>query len=178
LEEATIVCSKHAYCVHHFDNDDFDAVLLVNKTELVDTTGPVTEDDDAHSDQNMSNTEPDTDDDDNADARGPIYKVQDPDYDNKLRPLSGWMKTKTIKKILEQTTQYARMPNDTILKKYYKSPIPALDVQHRDEHVAMDTVYSDTPTIDGGEACTQIFVGTETLVMYYPLDRENLPQFP
>jgi hypothetical protein len=68
LGVATLVCSKHAYRVHHFDNDDFDAVLLVNDTELVDTTGPVTEDDDAHSDQDMSNTEPDTDDDDNAEA--------------------------------------------------------------------------------------------------------------
>jgi hypothetical protein len=47
LEEATIVCSKHAYCAHHFDNDDFNTVLLVNDIELVDTIGPVTEDDDA-----------------------------------------------------------------------------------------------------------------------------------
>jgi hypothetical protein len=88
LEEATIVCSEHAYRVHHFDNDDFDAVLLVNDTDLVDITGPVTEDDDAHSDQDMSNTEPGTDDDDNADARSRIFKVQDPYYD-KFRPLFG-----------------------------------------------------------------------------------------
>jgi hypothetical protein len=109
LEEATIVCSKHAYCVHHFYNNDFNAVLLVNDTELVDTTGPVTEDDDAHSVQDMSNTEPDSDDDGDADARGRIFKVKDPDYD-KLRFLFDWMNTKTIKKTLEQTTQYARMP--------------------------------------------------------------------
>jgi hypothetical protein len=69
LEEATIVCSEHAYRVHHFDNHNFNAVLLVNDTDLVDITGPATEDDDAHSDQDMSNTEPDTDDEDNADAR-------------------------------------------------------------------------------------------------------------
>jgi hypothetical protein len=75
------------------------------------------------------------------------------------------MNTKTIKKTLEQTTQYARMPNGTILKKHYKSPFPALNVQHRDEHDATDTVYSDTPAaIDGDETCTQIFVSTETLV--------------
>jgi hypothetical protein len=97
LEETTIVCSEHAYRVHHFDNDDFDAVPLVNDTELVDTTGPVTEDDDAHSDQDMSNTELDTDDDDNADARSRIFKVQDLDYD-KFCPLFGCMNTKTIKK--------------------------------------------------------------------------------
>jgi hypothetical protein len=97
LEETTIVCSEHAYRVHHFDNDDFDAVPLVNDTELVDTTGPATEDDDAHSDQDMSNTELDTDDDDNADARSRIFKVQDLDYD-KFCPLFGCMNTKTIKK--------------------------------------------------------------------------------
>jgi hypothetical protein len=158
--EATIVCSEHAYRVHHFDNDDFDTVLLVNDTELVDTTGPVTEDDDSHSDQDMSNTGPDTDYDNNADARGRIY---DPGYD-KLRPLFGWMNTKTIKKTLEQTTQYARMPDGTILKKHYKSPFPALNVQCRDEPIVTDTVYSDTPAIDRGETCAQIFVGTETLV--------------
>jgi hypothetical protein len=104
LEEATIVCSEHAYRVHHFDNDDFNTVLLVNDTELLDTSCPVTEDDDANRDQDMSNTEPDTDDDENADARGRIFKVKDPDYD-KLRPSCGWMKTKTIKKTFEQTTQ-------------------------------------------------------------------------
>jgi hypothetical protein len=104
LEEATIVCSEHAYfCTHHFDNDNFHAVLLLNYTEVVDTTGPVMEDDDAHSDQDMSNTEPDTDDDDNADARSHIFKVHDPDYD-KFLLLSGWMNTKRIKKTLEQTT--------------------------------------------------------------------------
>jgi hypothetical protein len=166
LEEAIIVCSKHAYRVHHFDNDDFDAVLLVNDTQLVDTTGPFMEVDDAHSDQDLSsNTKPDTDNDDNADARSRIFKVQDPDYD-KFRPLSSWMNTKTIKKTLEQTTQYARMPNGTILKKHYKSPFPALNVQRRDERVTKDPVYSDAPDIDGGETCAQIFVGTETMVAY------------
>ncbi len=56
------------------------------------------------------------------------------------------------------------MPHGTILKKHYKSPYPALNVQRRDEPVATDTVFSDTPSIDGGETCAQIFVGTETLV--------------
>jgi hypothetical protein len=65
---------------------------------------------------------------------------------------------------LEQTTQYARMPNGTILKKHYKSPFRALDGQRCDERVTRDTVYSNASDIDGGETCAQIFVGTETLV--------------
>jgi hypothetical protein len=136
---------------------------LVDHADLVYTTGPVMEDDDAHYDQDMSNTEPDTDDDDNADARSRIFKVQDPDYDN-FRPLFGWMNTKTIKKTLDQTTQYTRMPNSTILKKHCKSPFPAINVQHRNERVTRDTIYYNAPDIDGGETCAQIFVDMETLV--------------
>ena len=52
----------------------------------------------------------------------------------------------------------------TILKKRYKSPYPALNVHHRDESVATDTVFSNTPAIDGGETCAQIFVGTTSFV--------------
>jgi hypothetical protein len=163
MEEATFLCATHAYRVQYLDNDDFHAVLLVNNTELADNKGQVPDDDVAPSDQDKSKTEPDTDNDDNADAQARTFKVQEPDYD-KLRPLFGWLPTKTIKKIFEQTTQYARMPNATILKKHYKSPFPALNVKRRDEPVATDTIFSHTPAIDGGETCAQFFVGTETLV--------------
>ena len=40
----------------------------------------------------------------------------------------------------------------------------ALNAKRRDEPVATDTVFSDTPAIDGGQSCAQIYVGTETLV--------------
>jgi hypothetical protein len=56
------------------------------------------------------------------------------------------------------------MPHGTILKKHCKSPFPALNVKRQDEPVTADTVFSDTPAIDGGETCAQIFGGTETLV--------------
>jgi hypothetical protein len=78
--------------------------------------------------------------------------------------LFGWMNTMTIKKTLEQTTQYARMPNGTILKKHYKSLFSALNVQHRNERATRDTIYSNAPDIDRGETCVQIFVDMETLV--------------
>jgi hypothetical protein len=162
LEEATFICSAHAYRVHHLDNDNFEDVFLVNDTEITaTTTDPILEA--VAPDQAPPDIEQDDDDDNDTDVRGRVFKVKDPDYD-KLRPLFGWMNTKTIKKTFEQTTQYARMPHGTILKKHYKSPFPALNVQRRDEPVATDTVFSDTPAIDGGETCAQIFVGTETLV--------------
>ena len=86
-----------------------------------------------------------------------------PDYE-RLRPFFGWMPTDVIKRTFEVTTQYACMPMSTILKKRYKSPNPALNVHRRDEPVATDTVFSDTPAIDGGETAAQIFVGTRSYV--------------
>ena len=35
-EEATMISSKDVYPIHHFNNDDFNAVLLVNNTRLVE----------------------------------------------------------------------------------------------------------------------------------------------
>jgi hypothetical protein len=169
LEEATFVCSEHAYRVRNFDNDDIDDVLMVNDTGIINTTDTAMDDDEDEeppaliSKDEISNHDFDSYDDDDDDARACTFKVQTLDYD-KLRPLFGWMPTKTVKKTFETTIQYARMPNGTILKKHYKSPFPALNVKRRDEPVATDTVFSDTPTIDGGETCAQIFMGAETLV--------------
>jgi hypothetical protein len=67
-----------------------------------------------------------------------------------------------IKKKFEHTTQLARMPMSTILKKQYKSPNPALNVRPRHEPVATYTIYSDTPAIDCGVTSAQLFVGTKT----------------
>jgi hypothetical protein len=72
-----------------------------------------------------------------------------PDY-GQLRPRLGWLPIDAIKKTFEHTTQLTRMPLSTILKKQYKSPNPALNMCPRDEPVATDTIYSDTPAIDCG----------------------------
>jgi hypothetical protein len=50
----------------------------------------------------------------------------------------------------------------SILKKRYKSLNPALNVRPRDEPVATDTIYSDTPVIDCGITSALLFVGTKT----------------
>ena len=50
------------------------------------------------------------------------------------------------------------------LRKHFKSPFPACNVQRRPEPLATDTVYSDTPAIDNGSCIAQIFVGTKSLV--------------
>jgi hypothetical protein len=85
----------------------------------------------------------------------------EPDY-GQLRPRLGWLPVDAIKKMFECTTQLAHMPMSTILKKQFKSPNPALNVHPRDEPVATNTIYSDTPAIDCGITSAQLFVGTKT----------------
>ena len=74
------------------------------------------------------------------------------------------MPANVIKKIFEFSTQHARTPMSTILKKTFKSPFPALNVKCRSEPVAINTIYSDTSAINISSTCAQIFVRAETLV--------------
>jgi hypothetical protein len=50
------------------------------------------------------------------------------DYDA-LRPHFAWLPTDIIKKTFDVTTQYAWMPLNTILRKCFKSPNPAVNVR-------------------------------------------------
>jgi hypothetical protein len=81
-----------------------------------------------------------------------------------LHPRFAWLPTDIIKKTFEVTTQYARMPLNTVLRKRFKSPNPAVNVQQHDEPIATDTIQSNVPAIDGGEKYAQIFVGPKSLV--------------
>ena len=72
---------------------------------------------------------------------------QAPEY-AKMQPFFSWLPVKVIKKTFESTTQYARTPASAVLYKYYKAPCPALNMLRRDEPVAIDTVYCNTPAID------------------------------
>ena len=68
-----------------------------------------------------------------------------------------------IKKTFDATTQYAR--SGWISGKIYdthRAPFPALNVTRRNEKVATDTFFSDTPAVDNGATCAQFFVGTES----------------
>ena len=51
------------------------------------------------------------------------------------------------------------MPASTTLFKRFKTPHPFANCFRRNEDVASDTVYSDTPAIDCGHKCAQIFYG-------------------
>ena len=69
-----------------------------------------------------------------------------------------------IKKTFDVTTRWARCIEHLPFRKHFKSRFPALNVHRRNEPVATDTVYSDTPAVDNGATSAQIFVGTESLV--------------
>ena len=90
-------------------------------------------------------------------------KFKDPDY-AALQPNFAWLPMDIIKHTFEKTTQFGRMPMSSVLRKHYKSPFPALNVHRRNEALATDTVYSDTPAIDNGAIAAQIFIGTTSLV--------------
>jgi hypothetical protein len=92
-----------------------------------------------------------------------VISKREPDY-YQLRPFFGWISPDIINKTFEHTTQYARLPAGTLLKKVYKSPNPALNVFRRQEDVACDIVYSDVPALYDGSTAAVIFVGTSTQV--------------
>ena len=81
-----------------------------------------------------------------------------------LRPLFGWAPIDTIKKTFDVTTQFARGRVSDTLKQHWRSRFPACNVKRRNEPVATDTVFSDTPAVDSGVTAAQIFVGRESLV--------------
>ena len=75
-----------------------------------------------------------------------------------------------VKKTFASTTQYAR--SGWITQHIYdthKAPFPALNVRRRNECVATDTIFADTPAICSGVQAAQLFVGVDTgLLMCSP----------
>jgi hypothetical protein len=80
-----------------------------------------------------------------------------------LCPFFGWSPD-IINKTFTQTTQYARLPTGTTLKRTFKSPTTALNVTRRNEPVACDIVYSNVPAIDDGFIAAVLFVGADIQV--------------
>ena len=81
-----------------------------------------------------------------------------------LQPLFNWIPINLIKKTFQLSTQYSRTPASSLLRKTYRSLFLAFNAKQRSEPVAADTVHSDTPAVDDGSTCAQLFVGTATLV--------------
>jgi len=69
--------------------------------------------------------------------------------------------TETIRKTFQNTTQYGtkgRIDGQT-LKQRIISPNPILNIPRRQEDVATDSIYSNTPAVDDGSTVAQVFIG-------------------
>ena len=97
------------------------------------------------------------------DSSRPKVQKRERDWE-KLRQYFAWLPKLVIQKTFNCTTQYARIPMSAHLQRHFRSPFPALNVHRRNEPVATDTVFADTPDIEHGHVAAQFFVGTRSLV--------------
>ena len=82
-----------------------------------------------------------------------------------LRPYFGWQSEQVIKNTCQVTSRFGgTIPQHDYLKKHFKSRNPVFNIPRRNEAVATDTIYSDTPAINDGSTMAQFFVGRDTLV--------------
>ena len=82
-----------------------------------------------------------------------------------LRPYFGWQSEQVIKNTYQVTSRFgSTIPQHDYLKKHFKSRNPVFNIPRRNEPVATDTIFSDTPAINDGSTMAQFFVGRDTLV--------------
>ena len=87
-------------------------------------------------------------------VRGQVMKIND------LRPYFLWQPNDIIRRTIENTTQFGRITPDPLpYKVRFRTPYPAANVRRRNEAVSADTVYSDTPAVDGGETAAILYFG-------------------
>ena len=94
----------------------------------------------------------------------PHVAPHEPDPES-LRPFFAFLPTEVVRRTLQATTQYARVPMSETTKRFYKSPFPALNVARRNEDLLTDVIYSDTPAIDDGSTSAAIYSGKTSHVM-------------
>ena len=82
-----------------------------------------------------------------------------------LRPYFGWQSEQIIKDTYNVTSRLGgTIPQHDYLKKHFKSRNPVFNIPRRNEPVATDTIFGDTPAINDGSTMAQFFVGRDTLV--------------
>ena len=101
------------------------------------------------------------------------YTATPVDY-HRLRPFFGWISVDTIKRTFEHTTRYVRYSGSYPIRKHFMSRFPALNIHRRNEPVATDTIFADTPAVNNGSTCAQIFVGTKCLVVMPMVSKQTV----
>ena len=82
-----------------------------------------------------------------------------------LRPYFGWQSEQVIKNTYQVTSRFGgTIPQHDYLKKHFKSRNPVFNIPRRNETIATDIIFSDTPAINDGSTMAQFFVGQDTLV--------------
>ena len=82
-----------------------------------------------------------------------------------LRPYFGWQSEQGIQDTYKVTPRFGgTVPQHDYLKKHFKSRNLVFNIPRRNEPVATDTVFSDTPAINDGSTIALFFVGKDTLV--------------
>ena len=77
-----------------------------------------------------------------------------------LRPYFGWQSEQVIKNTYQVISRFGgTIPQHDYLKKHFKSRNPVFNIPRRNEAVATDTIFSDTPAINDGSTMAQFFVG-------------------
>ena len=88
----------------------------------------------------------------------------EPDWKS-LRPYFGWQSEQVIQNTYKvKSRSGGTIPHHDYLKKHFKSRNPVFNIPRRNESVATDTIFSDTPAINDGSTMAQFFVGKDTLV--------------
>ena len=85
-----------------------------------------------------------------------------------LCPFFAFLSKDTIRETFSNSTQYGFMPHspDGNLFKRFKAPQPATNVLRLNDKATSDSVFSNTPVIDGGEKGAQIWFGQKCHVIY------------
>ena len=82
-----------------------------------------------------------------------------------LRPYFGWQSEQVIENTYQVTSRFGgTIPQHDYLKKHFKSRNPVFNIPRRNDAVATDTIFSDTPAINDGSTMAQFFIGRDTLV--------------
>ena len=81
-----------------------------------------------------------------------------------LRPYFGWKSEQVIQDTYKVTSRFGgTIPHSDYLKKHFKSRNPVFNTPRRNQPVATDTIFSDTPAINDGSTMAQFFVRKDTL---------------
>ena len=84
-----------------------------------------------------------------------LVTEKEPNWDD-LRPHFGYQPVEAIKKTFQVTTRHGCEGTNTHMRKHFKSRNPALNVHRRNEPVATDFIFSNTPAVDNGSTIASL----------------------